>query len=162
MHLKPTPLSLLKPLWFLLPILFSKANYLEPLFQLRRPLVHFPILYVFTLSSIISCLFSSPRLAPGPRTHRFQRLPPYVPRPALARGCGWRKRGERGGQVLLPVRRLVQQPTDGPAALRGQETPQERGQGAAPRAASGQSGCHGEHRSASRPRHVTGEQQRGC
>lgn len=111
---------------------------------------------------MISCLFPSPRLAPGPRTHGFQHVPPYFPRSALARGRGRRKWRERGGQVLLPVWRLVQQSTDGPAALRRQETPQECSQGASPRAASGQSRCHGEHRSASRPPHVTGEQQRGC
>lgn len=112
------------------------------------------IFWTFFFSSII-CLLLSPRFASGPRSHGSQRVPPYVPCPALARGRGRREQRERGGQVLLLVRRLVQQSTDGPAALRGQEAPQERGQGTPPGAASGQSGCHGEHRSAPRPPHMT-------
>ncbi|KAF3842089.1 hypothetical protein F7725_024040, partial [Dissostichus mawsoni] len=57
-------------------------------------------------------------------------------------------------------RRLVQQPADGPAALRGQETPQECSQSTPPGAASGQSGCHGEHRSDSWPRAYTSDKRR--
>lgn len=53
------------------------------------------------------------------------------------------------------MRRLVQQPADGAAALRGQEAPQERSPGATPGAAGGQPRRHGEHRSAFQMR-ITG------
>lgn len=82
--------------------------------------------------SFFFCLFLSPRFAPDPSSHRSHYVPPYAPCPALAHGCGGRKWRARGGQVLLPVRCLVQQSADGPAALRGKEAPQERGQGAPP------------------------------
>lgn len=104
-----------------------------------------------------SYLFNSyPRFLPfHPAAHRPRRVPPSSPWPGLAFGGGRRERRKRGWEVLLPVRSLVQQPADGPAALRGQETPQERSQSTPPGAASGQSGCHGEHRSATwlRARH---------
>lgn len=103
--------------------------------------------------SLLAYLFIfSPRFLPyHPGSHRPHCVPPSSPCTALAHGGGQRKRRERGGEVLLPVRSLVQQPIDGPATLRGQETPQERSQSTPPGAASGQSGCHGEHRSASWP-----------
>lgn len=98
-------------------------------------------------------LYSPPRFLPfHPAAHRPRWVPYSYPWPGLALGRGRRKRRERGREVLLPVWSLVQQPADGPAALRGQETPQERSPSAPPGAASGQSGCHGEHRSASWPR----------
>lgn len=96
-------------------------------------------------------LYLPARLLPfHPAARRPRRLPSSHPGPGLAPGGGRRKRRKRGWEILLPVRSLVQQPSDGPAALRGQETPQERRQSATPGAAGGQSGCHGEHRSASR------------
>lgn len=99
-------------------------------------------------TSCLSRLF--PRFLPfHPGAHRPHRMPPSSPHPALAHGGCWRKRRQRSREVLLFVRSLVQQPADGPAALRGQEAPQERGQSAPLGAASGQPGCHGEHRSAS-------------
>lgn len=87
-----------------------------------------------------------------PSAYRTRRVPPSSSWPGLAHDGGRWKRRKRGREVLLPVWSLVQQPADGPAALRGQETPQERSQGTTPGAASGQSGCHWEHRSASWPR----------
>lgn len=105
------------------------------------------------LVSISYLLISSSRFLPFyPGAHRPRCVPPSSPCPALGHGGGWRKRRKRGREVLLLVRSLVQQPADGPAALRGQETPQECSQSTPPGAASGQSGCHGEHRSASWPR----------
>lgn len=95
-------------------------------------------------------LSPSPRLCPFHATaHRPCCVPPSSFWPAVARVGGGREWRKRGREVLLPVRSLVQQPVDGPAALRGQETPQERSQGTPAGAASRQSGCHREHRSAS-------------
>lgn len=111
---------------------------------------------VITHPAPICSPLSPPRFLPF---HSSSRRPhgvsPSSPRLALAHGGSRWQRRQRGGEVLLLVRSLVQQPADGPAALRGQETPQERSQSTPPGAASGQSRCHGEHRSASwaRARH---------
>lgn len=108
----------------------------------NRTLFAFEFILILLLSVIflLSLRFSA--------NHSITHRPQFMS-PSMAPGCCWWKWWKRSWEVLLLVWSLVQQPSNGPTALRGQETSQERSQGTPAGAASRQSGCHREHRSVS-------------